>query len=54
MIGPEANELLELIARVITVRGANNKALIPDWISGEVMRIIDPHLQAPISSGWRR
>ena len=43
----ETCELRELVTKVITVRGGRKENLVPHWIAGEVLKIIDPHRQSP-------
>ena len=43
----EADELQTLIIQAITIRGAQKKDLVPHWLACDIMRILDPHQQAP-------
>jgi hypothetical protein len=51
-IGPEADELRTLVAKIITVWGAAGKPPVPDWVAGEALKIADPHRQAPFLIRW--
>ena len=44
---PEAVELSVLVTQAITIRGAQKKDLVPHWLSCDIIRILDPHRQAP-------